>query len=191
MTKFNPDQVIYDFDGKTPMRIPTIPGHVGPIMTARRAMFATLRNRIEGDDKASVADTMRLHSIGHKLWAPTVDVKARFIGDANIKSLEALEKLIDEKGETVAEAMADAMGAALQAARDKAKPKAAAGGEGKEGPVGEDASIVSASVSDLEAANWIEFDSDETTMILDRCHKVWPNQYVDICQIVDPARLKK
>jgi hypothetical protein len=37
MTKFNPDQVIYDFDGKTPKRIPSVAGHVGPIMTVRRA----------------------------------------------------------------------------------------------------------------------------------------------------------
>lgn len=171
MTQFNPDQVIYDFDGKTPKRIPSVAGHVGPIMTARRAMFATLRSRMEGDDKFSVAETMRLHSLGNKLWAPTVDVKARFIGDENVKSLPELEKLIEEKGETVAEAMAPAIGAAL--AEAKAKPKAG---------------------DEAEEANptWIEFDSDETTMILDRCHKVWPAPtYVSICQIVDPARLKK
>lgn len=171
MTKFNPDQVIYDFDGKTPMRIPSIAGHVGPIMTARRAMFATLRNRLEGDDKFSTADTMRLHSIGRKLYAPTVDVKPVFIGDATIKSLADLDELIEKKGETVAEAMADAVGAALADA--KAKPK-----------------------TEGEAADanptWVEFDSDETTMILDRCHKVWDaTAYVAICQIVDPARLKK
>lgn len=171
MTKFNPDQVIYDFNGKTPMRMPAPRGHVGPVMTARRALFATLRQGLEEDAKFTPADTIRLHTIGRKLWAPTVDVKPVFLGEQDYRSQAEAEEAIEKKGETVAEAMADAVGAALADA--KAKPKA----EGE---------------ADDANPTWVDLDSDETTMILDRCHKIWGALiYVALCQIVDPARLKK